>query len=111
MRRLPVQIRLPSPFGLLAQLVERLTVNQGVAGSSPAGTAIFGAIDELVKSSAYHAEETECIRAYGFSEHRHRAAVCDNLSGVMPSGMVPDQRAGAGVRFPKRRGSTPRGNG
>ena len=59
MRRSPVQIRLPAPFGLLAQLVEHLTVNQGVAGSSPAGTAIFGAIDELVKSSAFHAEECE----------------------------------------------------
>lgn len=59
MRRSPGQVRLPTLFGLLAQLAEHLTVNQGVAGSSPAGTAMFGAIDELVKSSAFHAEECE----------------------------------------------------
>ena len=34
MRRSPVQIRLPAPFGLLAQLVEHLTVNQVVVSSS-----------------------------------------------------------------------------
>lgn len=77
MRRSPGQVRLPTLFGLLAQLAEHLTVNQGVAGSSPAGTAMFGAIDELVKSSAFHAEECE------FEPRWHHHSLAENCTARM----------------------------
>ena len=39
-----MRVRVPPgvPYGSLAQLAEHLAVNQGVAGSSPAGIAIAG---------------------------------------------------------------------
>ncbi len=43
----------------VAQLVERTTVNRKVAGSSPARGAMFGAIAQLVRASACHAEGRE----------------------------------------------------
>lgn len=45
---MPVRIRLGVPFGFVAQLAERLAVNQDVAGSNPAGAAIIVIFHRLV---------------------------------------------------------------
>lgn len=72
MRRSPVQIRLSAPYGLLAQLAERLTVNQKVAGSSPAGTATR---DRLNRNSGENPPGR-----YPFRADRAVKAVCPAIS-------------------------------
>ena len=60
MRRSPVQIRLSAPYGLLAQLAERLTVNQNVAGSSPArGASKPGCVSAFLLSTLCVAVDVE----------------------------------------------------
>ena len=47
-------------YSSVAQLVEQTTVNRWVAGSSPArGATFFGAVAQLVRASACHAEGRE----------------------------------------------------
>ena len=46
-----------APYAGVAQLVEQLTCNQKVAGSSPASGTIYSPLVEMVKTDAFHAED------------------------------------------------------